>query len=519
MFDADASVRATNVGWRKSFLWWLGLCAVVVVTFVLVRTAVLNVFYTAGDMRDPSWLAAVTWHNGWRLRGPPANPFPYFHEHVAPILWLSNAVSYVVPLGKFDYYAACIAVIHALYAAGIYRAWLLREPSQNAHRMSIAALAALLAAFSGVAVTALGMPHPELAIPALALWFFIALAQREHGAAAAWLGACLAVREDAGLHVFVPLTLWIGVLAVRQRRIDRDLKWLAGFALAALGYSMAAFLAKRLYFPSADNLTRVYLGSPALHHVTMPFVLDRLSYYLRERSFIWLPLLLSLVWSAISRNPLLPIGYVAALPWLALSFVSVSYPAGTLAYYYGFPFWLALAWPLIALHVWRRADGRANRRWPYGLLLLVSIVGWQRGGPAIYPMAQDFFGEVPFVWHDTLRNRRYDDAFADYFLANRALFGATALDQAMSGLLVDQVDKTSWLELWPRDRPPETLIYFVNAFEFRPLVVPLLRSGIYDCVYGVPGTKIQLATQQPLSPRLPVPRPFLVVAAALGAGC
>ena len=98
MFDAAVPVRATIVGWREWFL--------VVARFLLRRGG----YFRSGPHRGsqcllhlgryarPAWLAAVTWHNGWRLRGPPANPFPYFHEHVTPILWLSNAVSYVVPL-------------------------------------------------------------------------------------------------------------------------------------------------------------------------------------------------------------------------------------------------------------------------------------------------------------------------------------------------------------------------------------------------------------------------------------
>lgn len=119
MSHTAAPAGTTNAEWQAKSWWWLGLLVVVGVSFGLVRIAVLNVFFTTGDMRDPGWLASITWHNGWRLRGPPAFPWPYFHEHVAPVLWLSNAVSYVVPLAKFDYYAACIAAIHALYAAGV----------------------------------------------------------------------------------------------------------------------------------------------------------------------------------------------------------------------------------------------------------------------------------------------------------------------------------------------------------------------------------------------------------------
>ncbi len=108
---------------REQSSRWLGLVTVALITFILVRIAVLNIFYTTGDMHDPGWIASVTWHNTWHLHGPPAFHAPYFSEHLAPMLWLTNAVSYVLPLAKFDYYAALIGAIHALYAAGIYRAW------------------------------------------------------------------------------------------------------------------------------------------------------------------------------------------------------------------------------------------------------------------------------------------------------------------------------------------------------------------------------------------------------------
>jgi hypothetical protein len=505
---------SNNGAWQETFWRWLGPVSAALTTFILVRIAVLNIFYTTGDMHDPGWFASVTWHNTWHLHGPPAFHAPFFSEHLAPMLWLTNAVSYVLPLAKFDYYAALIGAIHALYAAGIYRAWQLSDNRVTPVRALIAILVALAAAFSGVAVVALGLPHTELAIPALALWFFIAMARRAYVAAAFWLAACLSAREDAGLHVFLLLMLCAGVLWWRQRSITPDVKWLLRFAVAASGYAVVAFFVKHSYFPSGDVLIRGYLGRPPLRHVTVHFILDRLHFYLIERSYIMLPMLLSFIWAAISRNPLIPLGYVAAFPWLMLSMVAVHTTPGELGYYYGFPFWLSLAWPLIAVRVWHEN----NQRWPYALMLLASIVGWQWNRVVIFPLEKTPFGDSPFVYHDTLRDRARVDEFTDYYLAHRPLFGLTALDQAVFGLVIDHADRTTWLDPWQSSQSPETVIYFDHSYEWQSHVVPLLRSGLYHCVYAVPETRIRLATRNPLSSDLPTPLPVLLIA-SLGSGC
>jgi len=505
--------------WREQAWRWLGQFVVVVVTFSLVRIAVLNVFYTTGDMHDPGWYASVIWHNHWRLRGPPAYPERFFNEHLAPILWLANAGSYVFPWGKYEYYAACLAAAHALFAAGVYRAWQLGDARVTGVHAVAAAIVALAAAFGGVAVVALALPHPELVIPALALWFMIALASRAYVMAAIWLAACLIAREDAGLHVFGLLVLWTGVLTWRQRGLTDDIRWILRFAFAALSYSVAAFVIQRMLFPEGENVVRTYLGDPPLQHLNGGFVLDRLEYILRERSYLTLPLLLSIVWAALSRNPLLPLGYVAALPWLVFNLLAVHETPGRLAYYYGFPFWLSLAWPLIALRVWRETSGRPVARWPYALLLLASVVGWQWNRLVIFPLEQNPYGDSPFVYSGSLRDRAKAQAFVDYYLAHRAQFGEAAFDQAVFGLLIDHADRTTWLEAWPLSRPPETLIYFIHGYEWRLRVLPLLRTGNYRCVYEVPGTRIRLATKDPLSDRLPVPLENMLIVGSLGTRC
>ncbi len=505
---------------RAARLWSaLGLTAVVSITFVFVRIAVLNVFYTTGDMHDPGWLAYVVWHNGWQLHGPAGFPGPFFSEHIVPIYWVFNAASYIVPLSRYEYFAVCLAAIHALYAAGVWRAWMLTEPRVTVASSGIAAIVALAATFSGIAVVALQLPHTELAIPAFALWFAIAVAQRKYVAAALWFVACLAVREDAGLHLFGLLVLWAGVLAWRRRGLGPDIRWLLAFAAIGFCYSAMAFAAKHVEFPHGDILTRSYLGNPPFHHVTGPFIEERARLWLRKLSYVGLPMLLTFLWAAIVRDPLLPLGYIAVLPWLVFNLLAVHDTPGQLGYYYGFPLWLSLAWPLVAWRIGRDNWDVMRRRWPYALLLMTSVAGWNWNHVAIYAAEPGRYGTQPFAWYDTLTGRDRYQAFNDYYLAHRDAFGVAAFDQAVFGLLIDHADRGTWLDPWTPAQPPDTIIYFTHGFEWQSQVLPRLRTGLYRCIYMVPGTRIQVASQNALSERLPLPLPMQLVSGSLDTRC
>jgi hypothetical protein len=80
---------------------------------------------------------------------------PTSAKHVSPIFWITNAISYVVTLGKFEFYAVFNAAIYALYTAGIYRAWQLTDTRVTALRAAVAVIVALAATFGGI------VPVPE----------------------------------------------------------------------------------------------------------------------------------------------------------------------------------------------------------------------------------------------------------------------------------------------------------------------------------------------------------------------
>jgi hypothetical protein len=478
------------------------------IAFILVRTSVLNVFYSAGDMIDPGWFSTLAWHSTWRLAGPPAFSGSFFADHMSPIFWLTSAVSYVLPLPKIEFFAAVLGATYALFAAGVCRAWQMGDERAGLAQGLAAVAIALAATFSAVGMQALRLPHHEMMIPAFGLWFFIAMAERSYRWAAVWFVLCLMVREDAGFHLAGILVLW-GLAVTFYRQAYSEARPIWYFAIAALGYAALAFLFMHTAF-APNVFSRVYSGDPPWHHLTAQFLSERFWFYLTERSYATLPLLVTLVWAAFSRNPLLPLGYIACLPWMAMHFLAFGYTSGTLSYYYSFPLWLGLAWPLVALHLWPRENTRRAVRWPYLLVLLPSLVGWKFDNVIVYPLAKHYFPEHPFAVTAELLNREAYDNFSRYFIANKSKLGDAAMDMAVFGLLIDDSNRKNWITEQKEDHPPEVIMYFDGGFEW-PRIVPILRRGLYTQFYQVPGTKIRVAAQRPLEGALPQPMPFVAM--------
>jgi len=501
----------------------IGRAVAIVIPLALVYVAVLNNFYSSGDMLDPVWLASIAWHSDFGQHAPPAMPVSFFTSHVSPIFWLPNLVSYVLPLSKIDYFGLWYGGIYALYSAGIYKAWLLNRPKAASGlavlgEVPLAVVVGLAATFSAFPMQALRLPHYELALPAFALWFLITLVEGRYRWAILWFALCLMVREDAGLHLFAVLFLWGAAWRFTSTFYARPwprARYVWAFAAAALAYAIFAVLLKNFVI-QADNLfTRLYVGTPPWHHITGELLLERLRFYALERTWITVPLLVTMGWAAISRNPLLPLGYIAFLPWLLLNFQATHVTPGTLGYYYGFPFWLALAWPLIALHLWPQLGQRPPRRWPYLLVLAASLAGWQYDRVVVYPLQKGFFDKYPFAITSELLHRHNYEEFVGYFAAHEKEFARSGVDLAVFGLVMDHVTRRNWLEEQKLTDPPEILIYFTGGFEWPIHVVPLLATGFYGHFYQVPGTRIELAAHAPLDTLVPGPSPFVPEASPL----
>ncbi len=70
-----------------------------------------------------------------------------------------------------------------------------------------------------------------------------------------------------------------------------------------------------------------------------------------------------------------------------------------------------------------------------------------------------------------------------------------AFDQAVFGLLIDHADRGTRLDPWTPAQPPDTIIYFTHGFGGNRRSCGGCERDCIDCIYMVPGTRIQVASQ------------------------
>ena len=228
----------------------------------------------------------------------------------------------------------------------------LRDRRQRTVTLAAVAFAAALAfAFSGPAVSAIGYPHFEVAIPG---FFIVFLALHVLGWSwAKWvaLGLGLLVREDAGLH-YVGYFALIGLYQWRSGREPIARRALLGAVTLAAGTSAAMLVVQYHFFPLGVSMfQKSYVGSAPFSHVDAAEIGRRAGAFLVKARAIYVPMAVVGVAALWCRAPAYVLAYAACLPWVVINVVfSLTPAAQTLSLYYGFPLLVGLAWPLLAPH-------------------------------------------------------------------------------------------------------------------------------------------------------------------------
>jgi len=480
-----------------------------------VFIAILNHFYCAGDLTDPGQQARIGWRNDWWLPSPSPDKTTFLSTHLALIFWPINLISYVLPLDVISFYGLFQAFIYATYATAIFEAWqsfVLKPESTRFVGALSGAVVAVLATFSAVGMQSLKLAHSELLIPALALWFFVFLRKQETYKAIAAFTLCLMVREDAGLHLFGVIFLILLGTHIQKKNFPES-KQLMMFGICGLIYAVLAFFIRGSLPGHWNNFASVYSGTPAWDHITNEFIINRLRFYTIHRSYIWIPIVLSVIWSFLASDLLILVGYFAFIPWLIISFFAVFSTSGEMGYYYAFPFWFSLAWPVISYN-WIQSDDNYNKKYNFfvffGFILIASNVSIN--GFKIYMADNNFFPSHPFVITDEVMHKKEADAAFAYLITNKDLLemNTTAVDGAANGFLMDitssknNVDSHFWKE---QSQLPRIIVYFEQAFNQND-IRDLLNSNSYQFLYFVPNTRIKIASQVDLGEILPQPMPF-----------
>lgn len=333
--------------------WILGVFTIA--SFVVVSYT-LNHFYVNGAyMLDSGYFAYLSAHaTAWPLSNPPAIGGTYFSIHFSPAFYIFTVLHRLLnALGLELYDVTWFSITQGLWlgitAASVFALLSCNKPSaaiQNGFNAAVS----LVVTFNGVFLAALGFPHFEIAIPALLLAFFASHLRGHTKLAISFLCIGLLMREDAGLHYFgLFFLLTIYLYWAGRRLISADVRFYAILALSCLAYGLLVIVGQKLLFEGADDsLSRVYLGTPPLSHLSFPFLDFRMTFFAKERLYILAPFILALVLSVMKRNGMLLVGFAAVVPWVFFSLLAVSLQAGTLTSYYAFPVAIALCWPAVS---------------------------------------------------------------------------------------------------------------------------------------------------------------------------
>ncbi len=343
---------------------------------------------------DASWYGDLVYRSSPVLENPPSVVFaligPIFYStHFSPGLWLMSLPSWLLPVSMPVWLAVVEAVKHAAIPLVVWlivrrlRAGAAPEPEAGAAGLNAGATAliVLLAAFNGVLLACNVFPHFETWFVPLALGFLLALHRGKLVLAGACMAGAVSIREDMGFHLCGLLLVMAVIRGWRPWTIpgEPEIRRWVGFAAAGFAASVAGLLIMRLGFPGDRAFARVYLGEPALSHVNATMLAERLRLYWDERAYLWAPALVCGLWAAWRRSWWPLIGYIAFVPWALLHVLAASVYAGALASYYGFPYALALLWPLAgALFFARRERAGPTLGWA-AAVILVSIAAFPRG--------------------------------------------------------------------------------------------------------------------------------------------
>lgn len=483
-----------------------------VIPLRLVYVYVLNDFYHLGTTRDGLWIAGVLWRNDLSLTDPSAmasSPTAsFFRTHFSPILLAPALLSHLLPIGPVPWLALFIGVVHASLTVGMFYLVLslFREPS--ALRIAIATVLALAFAFNGNAMNAVPLPHSEIAIPAaLILCLGFLVTGRPKGAIISLVVALL-TREDAGFHAAAILGLaltarYFQTGSLQSTAIDALALRLA---IGAACYSIFILILQRGLYGSSGLFWNHYVGDPPYAHLNAALLSTRARLYFSDRAYIYVPFLVVLGWGAVTRNLLLPLGFLAYVPWLLLHFTATGYTVGTLAYYYGFPFIVSLAWPLAAV-LWKH-DGQLPEREVRRTLLFQAVViastlaGHVCGQNVVYATALEFQAQ-PAVAQASIV-----DAFTAQIQKGHQELGRMRVDTGILGLAPRFFTHRDWLEgSLPNDGQVDSVVFFDPGYLDSLAWATMLEQNL-EHYYGIPGTRIAVASNRSLD-RLSSFRPFL----------
>nr|WP_295740160.1 hypothetical protein [uncultured Acidocella sp.] len=470
--------------------WGLPIAVVLIPAYAFFSLGLRSFYINGAWWGDAGMLAPAMWHNGWGLTLPLVwRGDSFLATHMALVFWLTSGLSWLLPVTSEQFFSLFLGGVQGGMALAVYA--LLRGMPMR--RWSAAGLAVLFA-FNGMVLAASCNPHFELLIVASGIAFLTCLLHGRHGAALCFFALCLSTREDAGVHL--GLLLACGIWALRMQGVAWDrLRPLAGYAVAALGWSASILAIQHAIFPNAAALDDVYLGHGGFPPVSLVTIATRLTFWLIYRLYLVLPIVAAVILAERWRAPSIVAGFISCLPWLALNLLASSPFAGTLCNYYPFPLVFGMAWPLLGHGFALRFQARnvttpVQAKRAFVTILLCSFVGlWGMQNPQNLRFPREFLSP-PSLAMQARTNRAIE-------LVSQAKLGRVVADGAVVALAPGRFQRSQIL--WgPQPPLPDTVIFFAHGQGTAPALALASQAGL-KVFSQIPGTRLRIASKETLS--------------------
>lgn len=489
---------------REKRAWLLWSLPVFAVPYCIYYILFLNSFYHFGcGYFDGGLFAHVMWHNDWKISAPSFRAdYSFLGVHFMPLLMLLNGLSWLVPLGMVEFFAAFMSASYGLLALalfyGLYRAWprLLLLP--------VYAVLSVAMAFNGLIMNAIWMPHVEFIIPIFIFLFLMHYALGNRFLTLLFFVLTLSAREDGGFHLVAAMGLLAAADYWHTRSFAAIRRPAAYIGIATL-YSIGACVANSLIHTTqsayqASVFQDIYLGEPIYAHLNMALLWERLEIIALERLPLWLSMGLIAAVALRQRDLWLGIGLFAYAPWFMLNWFAHYGNTGTIYAYYIFPFVLMLCWPLVAAF-WRYGGTlpdavRKRTLLLQGViaLLMLVMIDLGSGRPQFGPVYGSLW--TSYIPQETLGNRdRVNEFLALYAQADD--IGRKAADPHAQSLLLGDLHDHQ-VEFHDMHVRMENLLFVGDPGRMpSPIILAhreLQQLRYYACLEG---TSVCLLSQRP----------------------
>ncbi len=507
-------------------LQWLCFSLSFLLPAIFVANFTLNHFYVNGGyVYDSGWLAYLSTHAAyWPLINPTFIGGSFFNIHMALIFYpyfaiykLFSGIGFSLPPAVF--FSITQGFWFGLLSLSAYGLFLPLREKRNSIHVGLAFIFSLLALANGVSISIMAFPHFEIGISASFIAFFALRANHYQKLCYIPLICGLMIREDTGLHyswafILLAVTFYFFEKNKEQRYLSA---YFVRLAILCFAYAAVIITLQAIFFHST-MLSKIYLGSPAFHHVTWSFIKHRLLLITLTKSYLYVPLIISVMLAYRRRDILQSLGFFFVIPWITFSFFAVTTGAGILESYYAFLIPIALLWTAIIYGLAKETAVSMRSYlsyWKDGSIVLVSSTVsfiimlttlYYLFLPTISPEVfqkkiSHFFG---FEWAHHWKNNQ--QALDTIFSAN--LLGQNfVIDSAVAAIEIDKITQKNFYE---RPTPPskveaekiDVMLYLPNSMRDDDMTKKIISMADLNITCSLPGSSYNIAKKTGTHPEL-----------------